>query len=78
MLIRTPAKGLVNLIAQEKIVPELFQSDAEPEKLARVALRVMENPEESAAMRSRLAGIRQRLGSLGASETAAVAVSAYL
>jgi lipid-A-disaccharide synthase len=78
MLIRIPAKGLVNLIAQEKIVPELFQSDAEPGKLACVALRILENPVESAAMKSRLAGIRERLGALGASETAAAAVSAYL
>jgi len=78
MLIRTPAKGLVNLIAQEKIVPELFQGDAEPEKLAQAALKVMREPEESAAMRSRLARIRERLGARCASEMAAAAVSAYL
>jgi lipid-A-disaccharide synthase len=78
MLIRTPMKGLVNVIAQEKIVPELFQGDAEPEKLARIALKVLKEPEESAAMRSRLAGIRERLGARSASETAAAAVSAYL
>jgi len=31
VLIRSPMKGLVNLIAQEKIVPELFQSEAKPQ-----------------------------------------------
>jgi lipid-A-disaccharide synthase len=78
MLIRSPMKGLVNLIAQEKIVPELFQGDAEPERLAQVALKIMKEPEESAAMRSRLAGIRESLGARCASEKAAAAVSVYL
>jgi lipid-A-disaccharide synthase len=78
MLIRTSMKGLVNLIAQEKIVPEFFQGEAEPQKLARAALKVLQEPEESVAMRLRLAGIRERLGARCASEKAAAAVNAYL
>jgi len=78
MLIRTSMKGLVNLIAGEKIVPELFQGEAEPQELARAALRVLMEPGEDAAVRARLAGIRLRLGARTASEAAAAAVSAYL
>jgi lipid-A-disaccharide synthase len=78
LLIRTSMKGLVNLIAGEEIVPELFQDEAQPEKLARLALEYMEKPEKSAAMRSKLAGVRERLGVRCASAAAAANVSSYL
>jgi lipid-A-disaccharide synthase len=78
ILIRSSMKGLVNLIAQKKIVPELFQSEAEPERLAQVALEFIQDPEKSAAMRLQLAGIRERLSARCASEAAAAAVSRYL
>ncbi len=78
LLIRTPMKGLVNLIAGEKIVPELYQSEAKPEELARLGLKYLEEPEMSDAMRRRLAGIREQLGARCASEMAAAAVSLYL
>ncbi len=78
MLIRSSMKGLVNLIAQEKIVPELFQNEAKPEALAQLAMEYLEEPEKSAAMRSQLAGIRAQLSARCASETVAAAVSGYL
>ncbi len=78
MMIRSSMKGLVNLIAQKKIVPELFQSEANPQDLARTALEYLEKPEKSAAMRSELAGIREQLEARRASETVAEAVSGYL
>ena len=78
MLIRSPMKGLVNLIAQEKIVPELYQDEATPQALAELALEYLGSPEKSAAMRLRLAGIRDRLSVRCASETAAATLSRYL
>jgi lipid-A-disaccharide synthase len=78
ILIRSSMKGLVNLIAQERVVPELFQSEAKPEALARLAREYLEEPEKSAAMRSRLAGIREQLGVRCASETVAATVGSYL
>jgi lipid-A-disaccharide synthase len=78
MLIRTPMKGLVNLIAHEKIVQELYQDDATPQALAGLALEYLGSPEKSAAMSLRLADIRERLGVRCASETAAAKVSSYL
>ena len=78
MLIRTPMKGLANLIAHEKIVPELYQDEATPQALARVAREYLMSPEKSTAMRLRLAGIRDRLSVRCASETAAAMVSSYL
>jgi lipid-A-disaccharide synthase len=78
ILIRSSMKGLVNLIAQDRIVPELFQSEAKPEELARLALEYLEDPGKSAVMRSQLAGIKEQLSARCASERAAAAVSSYL
>jgi len=78
ILIRSSMKGLVNLIAQDRIVPELFQSEAKPENLARLALQYLEEPGKSDAMRSQLAQIRERLSARCASERVAATVSSYL
>jgi len=78
MLIRSPMKGLANLIAGEMIVPELYQDKATPQALAGLALEYLASPEKSAAMSVQLAGIRDRLSVRCASETAAATVSRYL
>jgi lipid-A-disaccharide synthase len=78
ILIRSSMKGLVNLIAQDKVVPELFQGEAKPEALAGVALKYLKEPGKSAEMRSQLARIREQLGARCASETVAATVSSYL
>jgi lipid-A-disaccharide synthase len=75
LLIRCPMKGLVNLLAQEMIVPELFQSKATPEALAGMARDYLENPEKGAVMRSKLANIRAQLNARCASETVAAVVN---
>jgi len=77
-LIRTNYKGLVNLIAEEEIVPEFLQGEATPEALSRMALTYLENPEKAAVMKGRLAEIRSRLGSRCASEITAARVAEYL
>jgi len=78
ILIRTPYKGLVNLIAGEEIVPEYMQEAATPEALSQEALTYLSQPERARTMRSRLAGIRAKLGARCASETVANAVVSYL
>lgn len=78
ILVRSPYKGLVNLIAKEEIVPEYLQRDATPEALACAAVQHLEAPEKAAAMRARLARVRDLLGSRCASDTAAAFVAEYL
>jgi lipid-A-disaccharide synthase len=78
LLIRSPMKGLVNLIAEEQIVPEIFQNQATPRNLARVALDYLEKPEKSAGLRSQLACIKEKLSVRLASETVAAEISRYL
>jgi lipid-A-disaccharide synthase len=78
LMIHSPMKGLVNLIAGEPIVPEFLQSEATPERLAETALQYLERPERAAAMKARLAGIRGQLSRRCASEAAAATVNGYL
>lgn len=76
--IRTPFKGLVNLIAQQEIVPEYFQSHATPEALSQTALDYLSGPAKAAVMRAHLAAIRDKLSARCASDTAAGLVDLYL
>jgi lipid-A-disaccharide synthase len=78
ILIRSSMKGLVNLIAKERIVPELFQNEAEPQRLAQLALKYLGKTGEADAMRSQLARIREQLSTRCASATVAATVSRYL
>ena len=77
ILIRTSSKCLPNLLAEKRIVPELFQNDATPVALAGTALEYLENPEKRAAMKEELGKIRVRLSERRASETVASVVNGY-
>jgi lipid-A-disaccharide synthase len=78
ILIRSPLKGLVNLVVGEEIVPELLQGDATPETLSRTALSYLNSPAKTDAMRSRLAKVREMLGARHASDSVAAMVAGYL
>ena len=60
-LVDVPFFTMVNLIAQERAVPELIQNEMTAENLAREALRLLENPVEARSMRERLARISASL-----------------
>jgi len=77
-LVRTTHFAMVNLIAGQKVVPELIQADFTPEKVAAETLRLLQNPAACAAMRAGLAEVRRRLGPPGAVERAADAIAALL
>jgi lipid-A-disaccharide synthase len=78
ILIRSEFKGLVNLIAGERIVPEFLQGDANPDALCQAALNYLENGSRAEEMSRRLAGIRARLSVRCASDAAASVVASYL
>ena len=70
-LVRTPYFAMVNLIAEKKVVPELFQDDFTPRAVAEEALRLLQDPNARNAQRAGLAEVRKRLGPPGAVERAA-------
>ena len=63
--------GLVNIVAGKTIVPELIQSDASGERIAREALAILKNEERKQEMIRELAAIRAKLGEPGAAIRAA-------
>lgn len=68
--------GLVNLVADRSIVPELLQDEATGQRLSEEALRILEDPTAYAEMRRNLAQVRDALGAPGASTRAAERVLA--
>ena len=73
-LVTVDAIGMVNLIAGEKIVPELVQDALTPEAVAREAISMLTDRQRAARIRDRLAEVRTRLGGPGASRRAAEAI----
>jgi lipid-A-disaccharide synthase len=73
-LVKLDAIGMVNLIAGEKIVPELIQDEFTPEAVAREAVSMLTDPARVARIREGLARVRAKLGGPGASRRAAEAI----
>jgi lipid-A-disaccharide synthase len=73
-LVDVPAFSLVNLVLGEKIVPELFQQEASPRRVAEEGLRLLRDHEARARVRAGLSRVREALGEGGASARAAQVV----
>jgi lipid-A-disaccharide synthase len=76
LLVRVPHVALVNLIAEERAVPELIQRSWSPEPLAEVSRRLLSDGR--AGQEAALKRVRESLGSPGASARAADAVLEHL
>ncbi|MFZ1983961.1 MAG: lipid-A-disaccharide synthase [Desulfatitalea sp.] len=66
-LINVEHIGLVNLIAQERIVPELVQNEVTPEAISEAAQKVLGDAQTYGTACQNLRMVRQRLGAPGAS-----------
>ncbi len=75
MLIRVPFIGLANLVAGKKIVPELIQNDANPEKIAAETTAILKDRHRLEEIKIELASVKKALGEKGASKK--VALLAY-
>lgn len=70
-LIKVPYASLVNLVADERVVEELLQEEATPEKLGAAVGRLLDDAPYRQAMIARLAQVRAALGEPGASRRTA-------
>jgi len=68
------AIGMVNLIAGEKVVPELIQDSFTPDAVANEAISMLTDGARRAQIHESLARVRERLGGPGASRRAAEAI----
>jgi lipid-A-disaccharide synthase len=71
MVVHVPYVGLVNLVAEAYVVPELIQDAVTPERLAQEILKILKEPEVRREMKRELAKVKGRLGERGASERTA-------
>jgi lipid-A-disaccharide synthase len=77
-LIRVNHIGLVNLVAEKEIVPELIQKDVNPERITEEALRILKDPILRQRMTESMAEVRRNLGEPGAAQRAARIVTSLL
>ena len=70
-LVRVEHVGMANLLAGERVFPELLQDDFTPERLAHEVLSLIQDPGRIKAVRRGLATVIRRLGGPGASARAA-------
>jgi len=71
LFIKVKNIGLANLVAGERLVPELIQKDASPENIARVITELMNNPKKLGQIQKKLKQVKKKLGSSGASDRTA-------
>src|SRR5262245_16808593 len=71
LLVRVRHIGMVNLIAGERLVPELIQSEARANRLLAETKVLLDQPLLRAAVTDKLAALRTRLGAPGAAERVA-------
>ena len=69
-MVRTPFIGMVNLIAEKRVCPELIQDDFTPEAVEKETRRLLESAARD-EMKAGLAEVRAKLGPGGAIERAA-------
>jgi len=69
-LIKTPFFAMVNIIAGQKVVPELIQKDCTPAKIAGSVIELLDT-DTRRRMQEELGKVKTKLGSAGASQRAA-------
>ncbi len=77
-LIQVDHIGLVNLVAEKEIVPELIQHEVNPKKVAEEALRILRDPTLCRRMTEAMREMRQSLGEPGAIQRVAHIVMSLL
>ena len=77
-LINVPYIGLVNIIAEEKIVPEFIQKEIDSEEIIKVALTWLKSPQVLLEIKDKLQIVKEKLGKPGASRKAAKEIQKLL
>ncbi|MFQ6077835.1 MAG: lipid-A-disaccharide synthase [Thermodesulfobacteriota bacterium] len=71
LLVKVKSIGLVNLIAEKRIVPELIQGQASPMNIFNEASKMLNDPHLLSMIRGELDKVKEKLGNSGTSQRAA-------
>jgi len=77
-LIKVDNIGMVNIIAGEKVASELIQNDVNKESVYKECKKILSDKNLYVSIKNKLAGIKKKLGSEGASKKAAKAIYALM
>lgn len=78
LLVNAPLVGLVNIVAEEEVVPELIQNQVTAENISAEVLAVLRAPEKEKAIRDRLLKIKNTLGKPGVMKVVAKRISVFM
>jgi lipid-A-disaccharide synthase len=74
MVVTVKQIAMVNVLAGRRLVPELIQHAATPERIAAAAALLLDDPATAAEMRAGLLALRATLGEPGAADRAAAVI----
>ncbi len=77
-LIKIPDIGLVNIVARQRVVPELVQFKVTPENIASTSLEILNNHKKIHEIKENLRKVKSKLGETGASSRAAHIIHKFL
>lgn len=77
LVTKTPYFGMVNLIMNDRVVPELFQEQANPQQMASELFKFVDDETLKARVRTHLQNLKQRLGARGATTKVASILQEY-
>ena len=70
--------GLVNIIAEEMVIPELIQQDAVSQNIYEIARSILLDKQKTDSIKNKLSLLKNKLGTIGASKQAADVVYSYM
>jgi lipid-A-disaccharide synthase len=70
-LIRLKNIGMVNILLNDNVVPELIQKDVTKSKIYKTGKEILANEKIYSSMKEKLSGVKRNLGTAGASVRAA-------
>jgi lipid-A-disaccharide synthase len=70
-LVKLDRIGMVNILLDEMVVPELIQGDANPENIFNTASKILSDDQVYENVKFKLGRVKEKLGGDGASKKAA-------
>ena len=77
-LVKLELSGLPNVIAEHEIVPELLQNQVTAERVAPIALELLQNPQKRKAQQEHLRWVYKQLGEPGAAQRTAQLILSHI